>query len=229
MPASYRYVVRNIHGAAKLESELLTLSSQAWEPINLQRDASGTYEVVLRQELNGDARPAIAQPETAASASETAPYRYSVQSFHGAANLETGVTNLSSEGWEPLSFHQDAAGTFNVVLRQNQDSNASVIRYRYGVRNAHGAAKLESELADLSADGWEPLDFHRDEAGTYHVILRRSRSVSVARPYRYAVRHVHGVAKLESELTNLSSESWEPLSFLRDSAGTYEIILRLKT
>lgn len=170
-----------------------------------------------------------------------APYRYAVRSFHGPAKLETGLTDLSSEGWEPLNFHRDAAGTCNVVLRRNQDGNGATVSYRYGTRNIHGAAKLESELTNLSDEGWEPVDFQRDEAGTYNLILRcvhdeqtgatheRSEApINVAPHYRYAVRHVHGAANLESELTSLSGEGWEPLSFVRDAAGTYEVILRVK-
>jgi hypothetical protein len=241
MPTSYRYVIRSFHGAGKLESELLTLSSQAWEPINLQRDSAGNYEVVLRQEVSEHTEAVVEQADAPAGDPAAPPYRYAVRNMHGNAKLETEMTNLASEGWEPINFQRDANGTYDVVLRQNQHEGAPTTFYRYGARSIHGVGKLESELMNLSSDGWEPLHFQRD-AGTYYLILRRLHDgqtdveperpegqVNIAPPYRFAVRHVHGAAKLESELTDLSTESWEPLSFLREPSGTYEIILRQKS
>ena len=37
----------------------------------------------------------------------------------------------------------------------------------------HGAADIELQLRALSGEGWEPINFARDEAGRYEVILRR--------------------------------------------------------
>ncbi len=50
MRVPYRYAVRTICDAASLELELANLSKDGWEPVNFERDASGAYEVVLRQE-----------------------------------------------------------------------------------------------------------------------------------------------------------------------------------
>jgi len=38
-----------------------------------------------------------------------------------------------------------------------------------------GATELESELSDLSEDGWEPVNFERSASGEYEVVLRQER------------------------------------------------------
>ncbi|HEY8312699.1 MAG TPA: hypothetical protein VIG51_00880 [Candidatus Baltobacteraceae bacterium] len=50
-----------------------------------------------------------------------------------------------------------------------------VIPYRYTMRTMRGAATIEVELARLSEEGWEPINFERDASGTYEVLLRRMR------------------------------------------------------
>ena len=110
--------------------------------------------------------------------------------------------------------------------------------YHYSVRTIHGAAKLESELDDLSREGWEPISFQHDAAGNFEVILRRDRDVrsnaavehidtsaAGAQTARFTVRTIRG-PKFEYELTELSNEGWEAISFQHDAAGTYEVILR---
>jgi hypothetical protein len=90
-------------------------------------------------------------------------YRYSVRTFHGAAKLESELEGLSHEGWEPISFQHDAAGNFEVILRQdrNERSNGAVNQLenvtatefaRYTVRTIR-TPKIESELTGLSTEG----------------------------------------------------------------------------
>jgi hypothetical protein len=45
--------------------------------------------------------------------------------------------------------------------------------YRYLVRTMRGTTDIEMQLAALSAEGWEPVNFERDSSGRYEVILRR--------------------------------------------------------
>jgi len=157
MPTSYRYSVRTIHGAAKLESELIDLSGEGWEPISFQHDAAGNFEVVLRLTPNGTSESA----------------RFVVRTIRNP-KLEAELTGLSNDGWETISFQHDAAGAYEVILRQQPASDTrKAALYRYALRNMHGAPKLESELADLSVEGWEPVRLQRDGAGTYEVILRQ--------------------------------------------------------
>ncbi|MGZ3498678.1 MAG: hypothetical protein ACXWNK_09945 [Vulcanimicrobiaceae bacterium] len=49
MTIPYRYLVRTMRGAAEIEVQLSKLSQDGWEPINFARDATGTYEVILRK------------------------------------------------------------------------------------------------------------------------------------------------------------------------------------
>jgi hypothetical protein len=171
MPTLYRYSVRTIHGAARLESELEGLSIEGWEPISFQHDAAGNFEVILRQAHNEYADGAVKQFETGAATGESA--RYAVRTIR-ASKIESELTGLSNEGWEALSFQHDVAGAYEVILRQNSNSSArKATTYRYALRSVHGATKLESELADLSLEGWELVRLQRDGAGTYEVILRQ--------------------------------------------------------
>lgn len=167
-------------------------------------------------------------------------FRYSVRTVHGAEKLASELYALSGEGWEPISFQHDAAGNFEVILRQDHDhhtngaaaqietSPASAESARYAIRTVR-AARIEHELSALSTEGWEPISFQHDAAGAYEVILKQE-SISAGRkaPYRYALRHMHGATKLESELADISSEGWEPVRIQRDGAGTYEVIVRQK-
>jgi hypothetical protein len=171
MPTSYRYSVRTIHGATKLESELEGLSREGWEPISFQHDAAGNFEVVLRQNSNEASNGAVQQLETAAPGAEST--RYAVRTIR-IPKFESELTGLSDEGWEAISFQHDAAGAYEVILRQEPDSAARKAPCRYALRTMHGATKLESELANLSTEGWEPVRLQRDGAGTYEVILRQT-------------------------------------------------------
>lgn len=171
MRTSYRYSVRNIHGAAKLESELGALSIEGWEPISFQHDAAGNFEVILRQDCNESSNRAAQQLEAAGAGAESP--RYTVRTIR-APKLEPELTGLSNEGWEAISFQHDAAGTYEVILKQEPISTGrKAASYRYALRTMHGAAKLESTLADLSVEGWEAVRIQRDAAGTYEVILRQ--------------------------------------------------------
>ncbi|MBV8638911.1 MAG: hypothetical protein JO322_12580 [Candidatus Eremiobacteraeota bacterium] len=171
MASPYRYTVRTIHGAAKLESELDDLSSEGWEPISFQHDAAGNFEIILRQDHNERPNGTVREREPAASGSESA--RYTVRSIR-APKFESELTGLSGEGWEALSFQHESAGTYEVVLRREPNSaGRKATSYRYALRSIHGAVKLESQLAELSADGWEPVRLVRDAAGTYEAILRQ--------------------------------------------------------
>ena len=169
MPNAFRYSVRTVHGAAKLASELYTLSEEGWEPISFQHDAAGNFEVILRQDhherTNGAAKPI----DASAAGAEFA--RYAIRSVR-AARIEFELTGLSSEGWEPISFQHDA-GAYEVILKQEPSSAARKASYQYALRHMHGAQKLEAELADLSSEGWEPVRIQRDGAGTYEVIVRQ--------------------------------------------------------
>ncbi len=49
------------------------------------------------------------------------------------------------------------------------------IPYEYRVKNFAGARDMEDDLSNLSRDGWEPINFARDSAGQYEVVLRRER------------------------------------------------------
>ncbi|MDQ2872371.1 MAG: hypothetical protein M3R35_04495 [Candidatus Eremiobacteraeota bacterium] len=49
MDVPYRYAVRTMRGSSEIEAELGKLSEEGWEPINFERDASGSYEVILRR------------------------------------------------------------------------------------------------------------------------------------------------------------------------------------
>lgn len=157
MPNAFRYSVRTVHGAAKLASELHTLSSEGWEPISFQHDAAGNFEVILRQDhgqhTNGEGG-------------------YAIRTIR-AARVETELTDLSSEGWEPISFQHDTTGAYEVIFKQEPSSAGRKASYRYALRHTHGATKLESELADLSSEDWEPVRIQRDGAGTYEVIVRQ--------------------------------------------------------
>ena len=169
MRTSYRYSVRTIHGAAKLESELGALSIEGWEPISFQHDAAGNFEVILRQDCNESSNRTAQQLEAAGAESP----RYTVRTIR-PPKLESELTALSNEGWEAISFQQDAAGTYEVILKQEPISiGRKAASYRYALRTMHGATKLESTLADLSVEGWEPVRIQRDGAGTYEVILRQ--------------------------------------------------------
>ena len=171
MRTSYRYSVRTIHGAAKLESELGALSSEGWEPLSFQHDAAGNFEVILRQDCNESSNRTALQSETAAAGAEST--RYTVRTIR-ALKFESELTGLSNEGWEAISFQHDVAGAYEVILRQEPRSpNRKAASYRYALRNMHGAPKLESALADLSVEGWEPVRIQRDGAGTYEVIMRQ--------------------------------------------------------
>jgi hypothetical protein len=172
MPTPYRYSVRTIHGAAKLESELDVLSGEGWEPISFQHDAAGNFEVILRQDRNQRLNE-VKQLETAVAGAEST--RYAVRTIR-TLKLESELTGLSNEGWAAISFqHDDAAAAYEVILRQEPKSAArKAPSYRYALRNIHGAAKLENELANLSGEGWELVRLQRDGAGTYEVILRQT-------------------------------------------------------
>lgn len=63
MRIPYRYVVRTIHGGTNLESELTDLSRDGWEPVHFDRDASGRYEVILRQEQEEHTQAVLEQLE----------------------------------------------------------------------------------------------------------------------------------------------------------------------
>jgi hypothetical protein len=165
-------------------------------------------------------------------------YRYAVRTIHGAAKFESELSDLSSEGWEPISFQHDAAGNFEVILRKDHDgrTNGAVkepetaetrtVSVRYVIRSIR-APKLESELTVLSNEGWDPISFEHDAAGTYEIILRAEpNSESREAFYRYTLRTIHGAAKLESDLSDLTGEGWEPVRLQRDAAGNYEVILR---
>lgn len=169
MATLYRYSVRTIHGAAKLESELDGLSGEGWEPISFQHDAAGNFEVVLRQTHNERSNGPVTQLETAGT---TGSARYAVRTIR-TPKIESELTGLSNEGWEAISFQRDTAA-YEVVLRQNSNSGTGKgTSHRYALRSMHGATKLESELSDLSVEGWELVRLHRDGAGTYEVILRQ--------------------------------------------------------
>ena len=171
MPSLYRYSVRTIHGAAKLESELERLSSEGWEPISFQHDAAGNFEVLLRQNHNVRSEDAVNQLEIAADTAEST--RYAVRTIR-TSKIESELTGLSNEGWEAISFQHEVTGAYEVILRQHSNSSArKTTTYRYALRSVHGATKLESELADLSVEGWELVRLQRDGAGTYEVILRQ--------------------------------------------------------
>lgn len=43
----------------------------------------------------------------------------------------------------------------------------------YIVRTMRGASEISRLLRELSQEGWEPVNFARDAAGEYEVILRR--------------------------------------------------------
>lgn len=170
MPTLYRYSVRTIHGTAKLESELEGLSGEGWEPISFQHDAAGNFEVVLRQNYHEGSNGTGKQFEPAAAAKPTG---YAVRSIR-TPKIESELTSLSSEGWEAVSFQHELAGAYEVILRRVSNSGAGkTTSHRYGLRSVHGATKLESELADLSLEGWELVRLQRDGAGTYEVILRQ--------------------------------------------------------
>jgi hypothetical protein len=174
MSTSYRYAVRTIHGAAKLESELDVLSGEGWEPISFQHDAAGNFEVVLRQDHNERSNGAVKHVEAATTVAVSV--RYAVRAIR-TPKLESELTGLSSEGWEAVSFQHDAAGTYEVILKQEPNSAGhNGVSYQYALRSMHGATKLESELADLSVEGWELVRLQRDGAGTYEVILRQKTS-----------------------------------------------------
>lgn len=68
------------------------------------------------------------------------PYRYLVRTIHGAAKLESELTDLSREGWEPISFQRDAAGSYEVILRQEQDEHTQVV-----------LEHLEATVGDIAA------------------------------------------------------------------------------
>lgn len=170
MPNAFRYSVRTVHGAAKLASELCTLSGEGWEPISFQHDAAGNFEVILRQDHYQHTNGAATQLETSAAGAESA--RYAIRSVR-AARIEFELTGLSNDGWEPISFQHDATGAYEVILKQEPSSAGRKAPYRYALRHMHGAAKLELELADLSSEGWEPVRVQRDGAGTYEVIVRQ--------------------------------------------------------
>lgn len=167
-------------------------------------------------------------------------FRYSVRTVHGAAKLASELCELSGEGWEPISFQHDAAGNFEVILRQDhyEHSNGQATQVepsgtgsesaRYAIRTVR-AGRIDVELTDLSSDGWEPISFQHDTGGAYEVILKQDPSSADRKAcYRYALRHMHGVTKLEFELADLSREGWEPVRIQRDGAGTYEAIVRQK-
>jgi hypothetical protein len=168
MLSTYRYSVRTIHGAAKLESELVALAIEGWEPISFQHDAAGNFEVILRLDHHEHSNGAATQHETVAT--NGGPARYVVRSIR-APKIESELTGLSNEGWEAISFQHDATGAYEVILKQ--EPNATGRLYRYALRSIHGATKLESELTDLSGEGWEPVRLQRDGAGTYEVIVRK--------------------------------------------------------
>jgi hypothetical protein len=171
MPTLYSYSVRTIHGAAKLESELDGLSGEGWEPISFQHDGAGNFEVILRQHHNERSNVEVKQFETGTATAASA--RYAVRTIR-TPKIESELTGLSNEGWDAISFQHEVAGSYEVILRQHSNSAArKATTHRYTVRSMHGAAKLESELADLSAQGWEFVRLQRDGAGTYEVILRQ--------------------------------------------------------
>lgn len=163
MPIPYRYSVRTIHGATRLESELYGLSSEGWEPISFQHDAAGNFEVILRRdhdERSNDAESA----------------RFAVRSIR-TPKIESELTGLSNDGWEAISLQHEASGAYEVILRQDPNSgDRKTVPCQYALRSVRGATKLESELSDLSANGWELVRLQRDEAGTYEVILRHKLS-----------------------------------------------------
>lgn len=171
MPTLYRYSVRTIHGTAKLESELDGLSDEGWEPISFQHDMAGNFEVILRQNHNEQPNGSSKPSETAVPIAEYA--RYAVRTIR-TPKIESELTVLSNGGWEAISFQHEAAGAYEVILRQNSNSDVrNATSYQYALRSMHGATKLESDLDDLSVEGWEPVRLQRDGAGTYEVILRR--------------------------------------------------------
>lgn len=169
MPTLYRYSVRTIHGATKLESELSGLSGEGWEPISFQHDAAGNFEVVLRRSNDERSNGAFIQTETATTSESS---RYAVRTIR-TPKIESELTGLSNEGWEAISFQHDTTGAYEVILKHHSNSAAKASSYRYALRNIHGATKLQSELADLSVTGWELVRLQRDGAGTYEVILRQ--------------------------------------------------------
>ncbi len=171
MQTSYRYSVRTIHGAAKLESELWDLSSEGWEPISFQHDAAGNFEVILRKDHNERSNGAVKQLEPVAATAESP--RFAIRTIR-TPKIESELTGLSNEGWEAISFQHEPSGSYEVILRQTPNSgDRKATPHQYALRTMHGATKLESELADLSIEGWELVRLQRDGAGTYEVILRR--------------------------------------------------------
>ncbi len=47
------------------------------------------------------------------------------------------------------------------------------IPYEYRVKTFASRSEMTRDLAALSRDGWEPINFARDSAGRYEIVLRR--------------------------------------------------------
>lgn len=47
--------------------------------------------------------------------------------MRGATELESELSGLSEEGWEPVNFERSSSGEYEVVLRQERDEHTQVV------------------------------------------------------------------------------------------------------